>query len=91
MRFGLFTGMALFLLANVAHAQTFKLCEGEYIEPHKGNQCQAYDVYAYCGDADNQAARVCKGLGGSGAHSMVKVRDIGGNKCGYANYMVVCK
>jgi hypothetical protein len=83
--------LAAGLFVTNASAQQFTLCEGEYSEPNKGSPCAKDQAYAYCGTAAAEVDRICKASGASGTPSMVVIRNIGGNKCGYAFWNVTCK
>jgi hypothetical protein len=72
-------------------AATYNVCEGEYVEPEKGNRCQPYEAYTYCGTLNSWATNACKQAGGSGEFGAQKLRDVLGNKCGYANWRITCK
>jgi hypothetical protein len=76
--------------ASGAHAESFRLCEGEYFETWKG-QCPASEPYAYCKAAEAEATRICRAQGASGKPLMVTLRSIPGNKCGYTTYSVTCQ
>jgi hypothetical protein len=79
------------LLGTGANAQNFRLCAGEYWEPWKGGQCPTSEPYAYCGQAESEATRICREHGATGKPLMVKIRDVPGKKCGFATFNVTCQ
>lgn len=78
------------IAASGAHAQSFRICEGEYQEPGKG-KCPQTDAYAYCGTSEREAVRICRASGSNGKPLMVQMRTARGNKCGYAYWTVTCQ
>jgi hypothetical protein len=94
-RFAAAVSIATLLTTTASFAQTFNICVGEYWEP-KHNLCQSYDIYIYClmGDPtrlNNAAMNACKQAGASGKFTQSTLRDVPGNKCGYANIRIYCQ
>lgn len=73
-----------------AEAQTIRVCIGQYAE-----RCGAHDLHVPCGsNIDTVAQDTCTVRGPNERrleYSLVLGSTRGGNRCGYANYLLVCR
>lgn len=83
--------VAALLIAGVtdSHAQEIKVCMGQY--PENSGLCIAHDAFTPCGTIESFAKTYCQRRGASGEFDLIVMRSVGGNHCGYSNYLVVCK
>lgn len=77
------------ILSAPAFAQTFNLCTGENYESNK-NRCFSYEAYAECYQEKDKARDLCQQAGSSAEPTVIKLRSVGGGRCGYTNWRVVC-
>lgn len=80
----------------ISRAQTVNLCIGEHWDsagpPGQRNLCAGQEAWIPCGtNVAAWATKFCKASGASGVHTRVKLRDIPGNHCGYANIRITCQ
>lgn len=84
--------IAIICLISASHsmAQTFSICEGEYVEDAR-KKCTSTEALAFCGETDIVAARICEELGASRKFTKVVLSSTDGNQCGYTTFRIVCK
>jgi hypothetical protein len=89
--------LGLTLSATATTAGTYSLCLGEYWQDgrHAGPICPApggTQLYDYCyTDPIAKAAGICRQEGSTGTPTVVQTASHGGNKCGYAFYVITCQ
>jgi hypothetical protein len=82
----------LFILASVcsADAQTIRICLGQY-----ETRCGPHDLFLECGaDVQKTAQQICSVQGPNPRQldfSLTKGSDVGGNRCGYAMFLLICR
>jgi hypothetical protein len=68
--------------------QQFDVCIGEY-----EGKCFSHTVWLPCGvDINAWAKQTCSSLlGGEGGFNSAQLQNKEGNRCGYAQYRIICK
>ncbi|MBH5396324.1 hypothetical protein HZZ13_00620 [Bradyrhizobium sp. CNPSo 4010] len=65
----------------------FSVCEGEF-----ERNCPDHDAFTYCGTINGWAEQACKIQNSREPpkYRLIKLQDRSGNKCGYAQWKVIC-